>query len=173
MDCKGKYHSQHVLPPHTHLRGILHFMREGKYYENECTETTFGLLVFNFLEKKTTRRRRFSPWYLGDGSHGQHLCPLSKCVLSADSQHWVIFTAQLHTLLPDSRVGQYSGPTHHRSWLLPRHTKNLGVYNKQSGIQGRKKTFLFETSSFPYVLLTEQPNKLLCWYDTSLFVLGY
>lgn len=40
MDYKGKYYSQHVLPPHTHLRAILHFMREGKYYESECTEPT-------------------------------------------------------------------------------------------------------------------------------------
>lgn len=151
MDYKGKYYSQHVLPPHTHPRGILHFMREGKYYESECTETTHLLdtldsfffwyicLFLTSWEKKEQEKKILSlvSWWRKPRSAS--LPTEQMCAERRDSQHWVIFTAQLHTLLPDSRVGQYSGPTHHCSWLLPRHTKNLGVYNKLSGIQGRKK----------------------------------
>lgn len=122
----------------------------------------FCLLVLTSWEKNKNRRRRFSSWYLGDGSHVHHLYPLSKCVQSAETVNTGSF------LQPGCT---HSSPTHVSVSILaqpiialdyfPDTLKTLAcVINSQEFKEGKKYFCL--NVLLPLCAPTEQPNKLLC-----------
>lgn len=91
------YFTANMFLPHTHPGSVY-----SAFYERRkilwkwvyLNSTLFGHSVCIFCgcflpSWQKSKRRRFSHQYLGDGGQGQHVCPLSKCMLSAETVNTV------------------------------------------------------------------------------------